>query len=174
VTVFTAAALATFITQHACCPPSLAPIMLAYAEHESGLNADIVRHNKNGTDDYGLGQINSSNFGWLGLTPQTVMEPCANILAAAKVFIVRYNGNGTDQQKAIYANSVITKIWAEDTRHVASSEPAPPVQPPPPPCAPAWDAWALAACSKVQASHHSDPSDGASSRVASKENPHAD
>jgi Transglycosylase SLT domain len=156
-TIFTAAALATFITQHACCPPPLAPIVLALAEHESGLDTTRVHHNPNGTDDYGIAQINSSNFGWLGLTPQTALEPCANVLAAAKVFIVRYNGNGTDQQKAIYANSVITKIWAADTPRSVSSDP-PSIQPCPVSDATGWHVTApVPGCEPADADWHTTP-----------------
>jgi Transglycosylase SLT domain len=147
-TIFTAGALATFITQHACCPPSLAPIVIGLAQHESGLDTTRVHHNPNGTDDYGLGQINSANFGWLGLTPQTVMEPCANVLAAAKVFIVRYNGNGTDAQKTIYANSVITKIWARDTADNTKTTSTTEVSGASGAgcAAPSWNVWAQQAC----------------------------
>jgi hypothetical protein len=122
--VMTASAVLAMITTQHCVPPSLTLIVLAYAQHESGLDPNAIHRNSNGTVDYGVAQINSGNLGWLGLTPQTVMEPCANILAAAKVFIVRYNGNDADQQKAAYADDVIAKIWAVTEATQAAPVPA--------------------------------------------------
>jgi len=40
--------------------------------------------------DMGLGQINSNNMRWLGLSYETVFEPCTNITAAAKVLSKNY------------------------------------------------------------------------------------
>lgn len=54
-----------------CLPPAVAPIMVGIAQHESGLDPAAVHHNANGTDDVGIVQVNSSNFGWTGLTWQS-------------------------------------------------------------------------------------------------------
>jgi len=35
--------------------------------------------------DAGLAQVNSTNFAWLGLTVESVFEPCTNLRAAARV-----------------------------------------------------------------------------------------
>jgi type IV secretion system protein VirB1 len=40
--------------------------------------------------DLGLGQINSRNMRWLGLTWDTVFDPCTNIAAAGKVLAGNY------------------------------------------------------------------------------------
>lgn len=40
--------------------------------------------------DAGLAQINSKNFEWLGLTPETVFDPCTNISASQKVLTHDY------------------------------------------------------------------------------------
>lgn len=40
--------------------------------------------------DLGLGQINSANLGWLGLTVEQAFEPCTNIRAAARVLTENY------------------------------------------------------------------------------------
>ncbi|MBY6141968.1 lytic transglycosylase domain-containing protein [Leisingera daeponensis] len=40
---------------------------------------------KGASIDMGLGQINSANLTWLGLTPETVFDPCRNLEASAKV-----------------------------------------------------------------------------------------
>ena len=53
---------------------------------ESGMRADVVNHNRNGTRDIGLMQINSA---WLpmlarhGLQEQDLFDPCVNVLVAA-------------------------------------------------------------------------------------------
>jgi hypothetical protein len=103
----TAAVLALANT---CVGPSLAPIMTGIAQHESGLDPTIVHHNANGTVDVGLAQVNSANFGWLGLTMQTALDPCSNLAAGARVLLVRYNGNPPDTVKAAYASAVTARI----------------------------------------------------------------
>lgn len=40
--------------------------------------------------DVGLGQINSGNFGWLGLSLDALFKPCPNLAAAAKVLSACY------------------------------------------------------------------------------------
>jgi type IV secretion system protein VirB1 len=53
--------------------------------------------------DLGLGQINSRNMRWLGLTWETVFDPCTNIAALARVLTKNYNSvkAGRDPQTAL-------------------------------------------------------------------------
>lgn len=63
-----------------------ADFLHALAWEESGLQPAVVsKPNTNGTRDYGLMQINESNFGRLGLTPQTALDPATSVRAAAKL-----------------------------------------------------------------------------------------
>jgi len=63
--------------------PSLA---LAIAKTESNFNpAAINTSNTNGTADYGLMQINSSNLASLGLDSSSALDPQANINAAMQL-----------------------------------------------------------------------------------------
>lgn len=41
--------------------------------------------------DLGLGQINSKNLNWLGLTVEAAFDPCQNLAAAAKVLQAGYD-----------------------------------------------------------------------------------
>ncbi len=67
--------------------------MVGISQQESGLDPAAVHRNPNGTIDVGLAQVNSANFGWLGLTMQTAMDPCRNLAAGARVLLAKYNGN---------------------------------------------------------------------------------
>jgi type IV secretion system protein VirB1 len=53
--------------------------------------------------DLGLGQINSRNMRWLGLTWETVFDPCINVAALARVLTTNYNAvkPGRDPQTAL-------------------------------------------------------------------------
>ena len=53
--------------------------------------------------DLGLGQINSRNMSWLGLTWDTVFDPCTNVAALARVLTTNYNSvkAGRDPQTAL-------------------------------------------------------------------------
>jgi type IV secretion system protein VirB1 len=53
--------------------------------------------------DLGLGQINSRNMRWLGLTWETVFDPCINVAALARVLTTNYNAAraGRDPQTAL-------------------------------------------------------------------------
>lgn len=110
-------------------PASLAPIMVGIAQQESGLDPAIVHRNPNGTVDVGLAQVNSSNFGWLGLTMQTAMDPCTNLAAGARVLFARYNGSPPDSVKAVYAAGVMTRLAHAPTPSPQESPPTP--EPPP-------------------------------------------
>lgn len=43
-----------------------------------------------GSVDLGIGQINSGNLGWLGLSIEDAFEPCANLKAAARILTDNY------------------------------------------------------------------------------------
>lgn len=53
--------------------------------------------------DLGLGQINSRNMRWLGLTWEMVFDPCTNVAALARVLTTNYNAvrAGRDPQTAL-------------------------------------------------------------------------
>lgn len=53
--------------------------------------------------DLGLGQINSRNMRWLGLTWETVFDPCTNIAALGRILTQNYNSvkAGRDPQSAL-------------------------------------------------------------------------
>jgi type IV secretion system protein VirB1 len=135
-TTFAALALAT------ACQTAADPMtVLGIAAHESGLdplaihdNADNRRYSPTTkadaihqaraliashagarieTIDVGLMQINSANFGWLGLTIENAFDPCKSIEAGAKVLIAfsRYNtGNPSAGISNGYAPAVVRRI----------------------------------------------------------------
>lgn len=110
-TTMTAQALALLISTHNCVPPVMVPVMIGIALHENhALDTQAVNHNSNGTDDIGVAQVNTSNFGWTGLTRVTAKDPCLNIAAAMKVWFARYNGNPPDYLKARYATGAIKAV----------------------------------------------------------------
>ena len=131
-----------------CVPPSLAPVMTGIARHESGLDPTVIHYNRNGTLDAGLTQVNSANFGWLGLTLRDALDPCKNLAAGAKVLLARYNGS-TGVMGAAYASGAEAAIRLIETtpssdkldQHSALNAPAArdgKDQPPP-----SWDVWGL-------------------------------
>lgn len=113
--------LLAFIAAHNCVSPSLAPVMVGIAQHESGLDPTIIHRNPNGTFDVGLAQVNSANFGWLGLTMETALDPCRNIAAGAAVLLARYNGSPPDSVKAQYATGALAQIRKVDSPQTAAS-----------------------------------------------------
>lgn len=97
------------------CAPTVAPeTLLAVVRAESAFNPNAIGVNRGrklvhqpatraeavqtasallraGSNfDAGLGQINSSNFAWLGLTVETVFDPCRNLAAAGRVLEANY------------------------------------------------------------------------------------
>lgn len=77
-------------------------LLYAIAQVESGLNPGAVNHNKNGSRDVGLMQINSMHLSRLqarGITEQRLLdEPCLAIEVGASIladFIERYGYNWT-------------------------------------------------------------------------------
>ena len=103
------------------CAPGLDPAMITgIARHESGLNPSAVHVNPNGSRDVGLMQINERNFGWLGLTPQSALDPCQSIRAAAQLLqsYSRYNTGAPDRG---FANGYVAKVLARGISSPASS-----------------------------------------------------
>jgi hypothetical protein len=104
-----------------CLPTPLAPIAIGIAMHESRGDTQAIHHNRNGTTDYGLGQINTANFEWLSkslntpVNEQTILDPCLNLQASMRVLFAKYNGDPPDTAKAAYAAAVTAKIAALDT-----------------------------------------------------------
>src|SRR5690242_8618879 len=102
-----------------CVPPSLAPVMTGIAKHESGLDPAAIHYNRNGTFDAGLTQVNSANFGWLGLALQDALDPCKNLAAGAKVLLAKYNGSA-GVMGAAYAAGAEAAIRKVETTTVSS------------------------------------------------------
>lgn len=114
--------------------------------------------------DLGLGQINSRNLSWLGLSVEDAFDPCRNLAAAARVLQAGYApGKGADPQPALlralsryntgdarrgFANGYVSKVTEAATQIVpALRVQAPPtatIEPsevePAPPRAP-WDVF---------------------------------
>lgn len=65
---------------------SVSPHLLwAIAKAESSLDPSAVNHNRNGTVDIGLMQINSLWAGQLGNTWDHLHDPCTNVMAGARI-----------------------------------------------------------------------------------------
>jgi type IV secretion system protein VirB1 len=121
---YSSAALLTLASQ---CAPTVAPqTVLAIIQTESSGNPFALNVNggrqparqTNAADaaaiarqyvaagysvDLGLGQINSRNMRWLGLTWETVFDPCTNVAALGTVLTSNYNAVkvGRDPQSAL-------------------------------------------------------------------------
>lgn len=99
---------------HQCAPDVHITTLMAVVRHESGfdplaihINGKKARsiHPKSRDEavnearkllaagvqfDAGFGQVNVKNWTWLGLTPETVFEPCTNLAAAQRVLVRCY------------------------------------------------------------------------------------
>jgi type IV secretion system protein VirB1 len=76
------------------CAPGVDPnLLVGIARHESGLDPAATHRNANGTTDYGLLQINTANFGWLGMSVESSLDPCRSMAAGAAILtgLARYN-----------------------------------------------------------------------------------
>lgn len=92
------------------CAPGLDPAMLAgIARHESGFDPTIIHTNADGSRDFGLMQINERNFGWLGLTMQTALDPCQSIRAAAQL-LQSYSRYNTGSPSAGFGNGYVQRL----------------------------------------------------------------
>jgi type IV secretion system protein VirB1 len=133
--------LAVFAQLAATCSPDVAvETLTAIARTESGLDPVAMLDNTTGRTyrpenqaeavriaagliaaghsiDAGLMGINSSNWRWLGLSPETVFDPCQNIRAGAAVLTAfsRYNtGSPTRGFRNGYVQKVIAKLHPID------------------------------------------------------------
>lgn len=81
-------------------------LSIAYAE--SGLRTDATNTNKNRSVDYGVMQINDSNFEWLGITAKTALDPCVSLRAAERVLIEGYHptANTPEAQQAALRKAI--------------------------------------------------------------------
>lgn len=86
--------------------------------------------------DLGLGQINSANLQWLGLSVEQVLEPCTNLKALQHVYLYCHdkagnNGLGTRMQRAFscyntggmtkgFKNGYVTKTTNTFNRLIAN------------------------------------------------------
>lgn len=107
--------VASLLSLAGACAPTVAPeTLLSIVHTESrfnslaiGVNSPGVRQPKPATKpqaivaarnlirqgyniDLGLGQINSANLEWLGLSVEDAFEPCPNLAAAARVLAANY------------------------------------------------------------------------------------
>jgi soluble lytic murein transglycosylase-like protein len=88
-------------------------LVLSIATQESGLQPEIVHVNRNGTRDFGLMQINETNFPLLHLTPASALDPCQSIRAAGDLIAIlsRYN-SGSPTRSIGYATQVVARLDA--------------------------------------------------------------
>lgn len=174
----TLAAVIALATQ---CAPSVAPSTLAaVAQVESrfeplaiGVNGDRPQSIRPATVaeavatatrllaqgrniDLGLGQINSSNLTWLGLSVEDAFDPCANLAAAARVLQAGFEPDAADGAQAAlrrafsryntgtghrgFANGYVAKVTAAAAQFVpqVSETDAPAAEAPP---RAAWDVF---------------------------------
>jgi type IV secretion system protein VirB1 len=138
------------------CQSSVDPATIAkIAQHESGRNPFALHDNTTNRSylpdtkpdafraasgliaaghsvDVGLTQINRFNFGWLGLSLETALDPCTNIRASAAV-LVGYSKYNTGSPSAGIQNGYAAAVQAVRLNLAAAGSPAAPDAPPPPP-----------------------------------------
>lgn len=118
-----AAALSLVMHCGAPVPPAY---LTAIMTGESSRDPAKTHTNPNKTTDYGLMQINEKNLAWLGETPTTIMEPCRNVRAAARILtgFSRYN---TGSPTAGLDNGYSLAMWRRmrELEKGSSSQPTP-------------------------------------------------
>jgi Transglycosylase SLT domain len=142
------AALA-IITLNRCVPPPVAPVMVGIAQHESGLRDTAIHDDTTGRSyvpdtaqaaiklssalmaaghslDLGIAQINTVNFGWLGLNVETAFDACQSFRAGSPVLFAKYNGSAPDVVRKAYAADVAAQIAGVDRVNAVVPIPAPP------------------------------------------------
>ena len=136
-TTLASSALSLVMAANCGLPDTLARLAAGIVLRENPrFDADAVNHNRNGTTDFGLTQVNTGNFGWLSLAmhrpinAQTILEPCTNLEAGLRVEFVRYNGNPPPTVAADYSTRAMESARAVDA---SAANPIPPAYHPPPP-----------------------------------------
>lgn len=87
--------------------------------------------------DLGLGQINSSNLKWLGLSVEAAFDPCSNLAAAARVLTGNYrravalgiqsplgaalSAYNTGSMQRGYRNGYVAKVYRASGTHLLTS-----------------------------------------------------
>lgn len=83
-------------------------LLKSIARIESGMNAEVINRNANGSKDFGVMQVNSAWVDVLELsTEKLVSDPCYNVMTGAKILktcIVRY-GYTWEAVGCFHANS---------------------------------------------------------------------
>lgn len=110
----------------------------------------LIRQGRN--FDAGVAQINSRNWEWLGLTVETVFDPCANIGAQARLLKSFSKYNTGDEFRGFangYVRRVVDTSRAAANVSAATSAPVSRETPTPSPSAcgtppPSWDAFGTA------------------------------
>lgn len=104
-----------------CSPVKVDPnLILAIARVESGYDPTrISAPNANGTRDYGLMQVNTANFGWLGLTAETALDPCQSIRAGVRV-LTSLSAYNTGKPTAGLDNGYVHKVVASYRTEIPS------------------------------------------------------
>lgn len=93
-----------------------ATVLMAIAWHESHFLPWRVHRNRDGSFDYGLMQINSTNLASLHLNKTTVMQVCNNIVAGARLYrrAVRRYGNTWAAVGAYHSiTPALQQAWAK-------------------------------------------------------------
>lgn len=112
---------------HQCAPDVHITTLMAVVRHESGFDPLAIHINGKGARsihpksrdeavnearkllaagmsfDAGFGQVNVKNWSWLGLTPETVFEPCTNLAAAQRVLVRCYEQASTAYGRTTHA-----------------------------------------------------------------------
>ncbi len=89
------------------CAPSVAPETLVSVVHtESKFDTLAI-----GVIDLGLGQINSANLRWLGLSVEDTFDPCRNLAAAARVLSSNFLDAARTQGSSDRAISVALSMY---------------------------------------------------------------
>jgi|KBSMisStaDraftv2_1062788.scaffolds.fasta_scaffold13299_6 type IV secretion system protein VirB1 len=166
--------LAVFAQLAATCAPDVAPETLAaLARTESGFDPFVIGDNTTRqahhphdqaeairtatllldaghSIDLGVMQINSKNMQWLGLTVESVFDPCENIRAGATV-LTAYSRYNTGSPTRGFANGYVQKVVSKMRQLPAvpavqsgESSKLPQKPPPPPPAPPNWRAFEAA------------------------------
>jgi soluble lytic murein transglycosylase-like protein len=110
----------------------MSPVLLrAIAQHESGMRANAVNKNTNGTEDIGLMQINTTHLPRLakfGISRESLFNPCVSAYVGAWVLrdcLDRYGPTwnavgcynaGSPEKRLRYANRIYETLLRTQTR----------------------------------------------------------